>query len=155
MTARSAKAMGWNAQFVAQTADELVDALVENPVPAPLLHIGGQHTRGDVADRLSACGMPTTHIAVYEQRLQPLTPEAIALLSGEERVLVPLFSPRTSAHFASIAPSLERITVLALSEAVALPLPDRVKTSAIVADAPTGDAMKKALHAAVYPSPMG
>jgi uroporphyrinogen-III synthase len=88
----------------------------------PLLHLHGQDRRGDVAETLSARGISTVGVVVYDQDPQTLTAEAATLLSLDQPVLAPVLSPRTarllSAERARLALNAP-LRILALSPAVA------------------------------------
>ena len=120
-TTQVASQAGWAATCAGETADNLVATLIEQGTQGPLLHIGGVHTRGDVAQRLTQAGIITDHIAVYIQRNLPLTDRAIEHLRQDTPVIIPLFSPRAAAHFqASLyQPPQPPCHIVALSQAVA------------------------------------
>jgi uroporphyrinogen-III synthase len=121
-------------------------SLIQHDARAPLLHLCGKQTCGDVAVKLTDAGHPTTALPLYDQREQPLTDAAIALLRGDGAVFVPLFSPRTAAIFCkqlgAAAPTAP-ITVVALSDAVAAALSGAAPHR--TANSPTADAMIAAL----------
>lgn len=145
-TATAAQGQGWDVRQLAQTADALVALLVAAPVEGPLLHIAGQHRRGDIAGRLNAAGLRTDEAIVYDQQLEPLTDAARALLAADRPVLVPLFSPRTAQQFMSGTQDLGGVTIVAISEAVAAEVDhDRIGTM-YIAQAPTSKAMQQAVE---------
>ena len=120
-TAAAARLAGFDAASAEGDAEALLALILSDP-PGPLLHLRGQDTRGDLARRLSASGVPTDEVVVYMQTPQPLTDEAVALLTGTAPVLAPLFSPRSAeilgaecTRIGATAP----IRVVALSAAVA------------------------------------
>jgi uroporphyrinogen-III synthase len=96
-TAAVARGLGFDAADAGADADALVAALAARPPAAPLLHARGVHSRGDVAARLSAAGLPTAEVVVYDQRSLPLSPAARAAAASSAPLVVPLFSPRTAA----------------------------------------------------------
>jgi len=119
-TTRQAGLQGWRAQQAGETAQALIAALIADPPQTPLLHLGGEHTRGDIAGALSAAGLPTQHIALYRQTLLPLEPNAKAAL--EKPCIIPVFSPRTAAQLVTqAAGKLALSHIVALSDAVAAP----------------------------------
>jgi uroporphyrinogen-III synthase len=124
-------------------------ALIQRHAPnAPLLHICGTHTRGEVAQTLSAAGLPTTACTLYEQAEQPLSAQAIALLQGESPLLVPLFSPRSAALFCTQAVAAHYsapLTCVALSPAVGDALSGLHLAKLCYADRPTADALLQAI----------
>ncbi|WP_299700527.1 uroporphyrinogen-III synthase [uncultured Tateyamaria sp.] len=118
-TTERAKQHGWSAQMAGQTADELVATLTDTPMTRHLVHIRGQHTRGDVVTRLRSAGRQVRDCIVYDQVPQLLSAAAHEALMREELTIVPLFSPRTAMQFANQAPRSTSMRVVALSSAVA------------------------------------
>lgn len=123
-TTACAAAAGWTATRRGSTAGELVRALIDAPPPGPLLHLHGVHTRGDVSGRLTEAGIPAAGQVIYDQELLPLSAEARDVLQGETPVIVPLFSPRSAAHFAAQYGAEAPVFLAALSPAVAECLAD-------------------------------
>lgn len=144
-TAAAARNAGWHARNCGANSDELVTALAADPPPAPLLHLSGRHTRGDIASRLSHLGIPTRSLAVYDQPLLPLSSEALAVLAAEDPVIAPIFSPRTARHFADLVFASAPLHVIGLSEAVVEPLKNRQLASLEVAETPDASAMIRAI----------
>jgi uroporphyrinogen-III synthase len=146
VTAAAARAAGWAAQAVGENAEAMIAALIADPPPAPLLHLRGAHGSGDVTGRLTRAGIETRVQTIYDQRLLPLTAQAMALLDGPDPVIAPIFSPRTARQFANMARGGAPLYLVALSPAVAEPLetlafraldvaahPDAVAMAALVA----------------------
>lgn len=121
-TADAARAAGFDALSADGDADALVALILSAGDRGPFLHLHGRDTRGDVAARLAAAGLPATGAVVYAQEPRPLSPQARALLEGAGPVLVPLFSPRTAQLFAATAPHAAALWIAALSPAVAAAL---------------------------------
>ena len=80
-------------------ANALYDLILAQKVMGPLLHLRGEESRGDLAKRLVSAGLETFEAVIYRQIPQPMTVEAITLLTGKDPVLVPLFSPRSAELF--------------------------------------------------------
>ncbi|MEM6938689.1 MAG: uroporphyrinogen-III synthase [Pseudomonadota bacterium] len=118
MTASLAADRGWDVRQVALTADSLIDEMNQS-LAGPLVHFSGRYHRGDVAERLTALGLETSRVTVYEQLPRPLTAEADHALAGETSVLLPLFSPRTAKHFAEQVRALNKVIAVFMSPAVA------------------------------------
>lgn len=97
-TAEAAMRAGGEIALVAQDADTLI---AQNPGPGPLIHLHGEHTRGDVAKRLNLAGIETDEVMVYRQEALPLSDEAKALIEGDTPVVLPLYSPRSARLVAS------------------------------------------------------
>lgn len=124
-TALAATAAGLDPVSAGGDADALVALILSQHPSGTLLHLCGAETRGDVAQRLTQGGVPTLACITYHQVEQPLTSDAIALLRGESPVVVPLFSPRSSALFSAQITDLSPLAPLVcvvLSKAVADPL---------------------------------
>lgn len=116
-TAQVAQALGMRATSADGSADDLVAMILAMRPAAPLLHIRGTHSRGDVAQRLTRAGLPTQEAILYDQPELGLTDEAKAVLLGEAPVIAPLFSPRTAALLAK-APTKAPLLVAGISQAV-------------------------------------
>ncbi|AMJ46055.1 uroporphyrinogen-III synthase [Cereibacter sphaeroides] len=95
-TARAAEAAGLAAHSAEGDAERLIAAILAADEPGPLLHLRGAESRGEVAPRLAAAGLTAAEAVVYDQRPQPLSSEARALLTDGAPVIAPLFSPRTA-----------------------------------------------------------
>jgi uroporphyrinogen-III synthase len=113
--------------------------------PAPLLHIGGVHRRGDVAGRLGEAGIPTAEVDVYDQRRLPLSQDVQQALAGHVPVIVPLFSPRAAQQFASLAHGSAPLHLVTISEAVMAQTRELPTASRQVAGAPDAASMRDAL----------
>ncbi|MEL6608766.1 MAG: uroporphyrinogen-III synthase [Pseudomonadota bacterium] len=118
-TAADARALGYDAWEGPGDADGLVRALIEERPTKALVHLRGAHTRGDVAQRLSAAGIPTEETIVYHQHAQKLSTPAQDALNGARPVVIPLLSPRSAAIVTSGPPPLAPCIIVALSAAVA------------------------------------
>lgn len=144
-TTDTAKGAGWDAQMMGATAEELVATLLRVRPTSPLLHLRGEHSRGNVADRLTALGLTTREQPVYQQLLLPLSDEAAAVSIGERPVIAPLFSPRTARQFADIWAGTAPLWLAAISEATAEPLKTLGFQRLKIAKEPTPKHMRKAV----------
>ena len=136
-----ARAAGWQAQFSGATAEELVSTLAAQRPEAPLVHLHGRHTRGDVAKRLSDLGLKCEGKTIYEQHLQQLEPQTRRLISAQSDLIVPLFSPRLARHFASLGIDQVNLSLIALSQAVAAELKGLPCKDLQVSTAPDAESM--------------
>ena len=118
-TTKIAIAAGWKVLSTAINADGLIDNIINAGATGPFIHLAGRHRRGEIAEKLSIQGTHVDVHTLYDQQLLPLSEEAQSFLNGEARVVVPLFSPRTAKHFIEQAQRLDRVTVIAISDAVA------------------------------------
>lgn len=144
-TAEEATRQGWDGQCAGATADELVATLSAMSERPSLLHISGQHTRGDIVGRLHDAGFAIHHAIAYDQSLEPLTPAAYRIFAEAQPCLVPIFSPRTAAQLVSAAPNLESAHLIALSRPIAMSLAKTNCASLTIAEEPTADAMRAAV----------
>jgi uroporphyrinogen-III synthase len=120
-TAQVAREAGFRVQSAQGDAEALL-ALILREKPQALIHLRGREARGDLAQRLSAAGVFTQERVVYAQDAQPLSDDAVAVLSGKAPVLVPLFSPRSAEILGAAWQGLAThapLVVVAISQAVA------------------------------------
>lgn len=141
-TQDAARRAGFKADLSSETADKLVEALIALQPATPLLHLHGAHTRGDIANRLNSAGIETISNAIYTQDEVLLPHDILDLLHGGHPCIVPLFSPRTAALFATQVKTVSgNVHVIALSHAVAEVIPCDWVVSLRIAKTPTADAM--------------
>ncbi len=139
-TAQAAQDAGLSLTSANGDAEALIAMIAERQPPAPLLHVRGTHSRGDVAERLNALGIPTRPAILYDQPEVPMTQAALRVLQGGRPVVAPVFSPRTGAFLAKM-PVKAPLLVAAMSEAVAKTLsPLHIRESRI-AERPDGASM--------------
>lgn len=143
-TAERARAAGFRAISAGGDADALVTVIRRAGVTGRLLHLRGEDTRGNVAERLNSAGIETESLVVYRQDPVPLSAEALDLLRRPGVVIVPLFSPRTARLFADALPQDRRadLRLVCMSPAVAEAAP---KGMVLVADSPDAAAMARAV----------
>ncbi len=118
-TAEAARRQGLLTESAAGNADALVELLRATKPPEPLLHLRGEHARGDIVARLQAAGLRAEERVVYRQATVPLTAQARRALSSDRPVVVPLFSPRSASILVQQGPFSAPLHVIALSDAVA------------------------------------
>lgn len=140
-TAKQAEARGWDVKIIQQDADNLVREIVAAKVIGPLAHLSGAHRRGDIAGRLAAQDIRVDVHVLYDQPLCQLTPAAMRALAGEVPVILPLFSPRTSAHLGAQVQTAPATTAIAISSAVARAAQPAHFQKTVVVGAPTGHNM--------------
>ena len=95
-TAQVARDLGFEAISAQGDARALRALILAQGEVGPLLHLRGQDTRGDLAENLTAGGIGTDSVVVYDQSPQPLTPEAVAVIAAGGPLIVPVFSPRSA-----------------------------------------------------------
>ena len=145
-TTQAANAAGWQAEMAGLDAAAMIATLSSRAELGPLLHLAGQHRRGDVAGVLSQTGLKVDVETLYNQRLLPLSDDAQALLQGNAAVLVPLFSPRSAQQFVRAASRVEGVMAISISAATADALEGLPLRAHDVATEPTGEAMVKAVE---------
>ena len=96
-TAEIAREFGMDVLSAKGGSRELVSAVKEAKPCGKVLFVRGKHTTGDVVTGLISAGIDTDIVIAYDQISIPLTPDAIQVLRGENRVIIPLFSPRSAA----------------------------------------------------------
>lgn len=119
-TARAAETLGFHAISAHGTASDLIALIMAKPPSAPLLYLHGDIIRVDIAKRLSENGYQARAEAVYGQEERPLSHAAQRLLHQRERVLLPIFSPRSAEVLsARVATATAPLHIVALSDNVA------------------------------------
>lgn len=147
VTAQNARMAGFETTSADGDAETLFAAILADPPKGRLLHLRGQNARGNLAERLTAAGIPTLDLVVYRQDPRPLTAEALALLRAPGPVILPLFSPRSAAHFAKAMPAdaSARLFLAALGPVVADTATAIPYAALVTAKRPDADAMLDAI----------
>ncbi len=145
VTTQAAQAAGWEAQMLGATAEGLLANLLKLKPNSPLLHLRGEHSRGNVAARLTESGLTTREQPIYRQQLLPLSDDASHAAKGDQPIIAPLFSPRTARQFADVWTGSAPLWLAAISEATAEPLKTLSFERLKIADEPTPDKMQKAV----------
>lgn len=147
-TAEVAGAAGFAPEVLGPDADGLVDALSARRAEGPLLHVHGVQTRGEVAGRLRAGGLDVRDVAVYDQRALPPGPDFAQAIQHARKsdLIVPLFSPASATRFAeALGSAAVQMTLLAMSPAVKLALPEHLRKQVTVIPEPAGAEMRRAV----------
>ena len=122
-TADAARAAGWQAQALGGDAEGMVAGLTAAPLHGHWLHARGVDAAGSLGARLRAAGMRVTEVIVYDQRPQPLSDAARAVLSGPAPVTLAVFSPRSARLFVAEAGRVAApVQAVAISPAAAAAL---------------------------------
>lgn len=145
-TTLCAQRAGWQSTYAGITADDLVTSLIGAKPSCPLVHLRGTHTRGNVVERLRAADLDVTDHIVYDQVARALSSRALEALDGKTPVIVPLFSPRSAALFASVPPGRARLTCIAMSREVRGKLSEVPFDRLVLAGEPTADAMRESVE---------
>ncbi len=143
-TAAAARAAGMRVTSANGTADDLV-ALITRARPAGrLLFLRGEHSRGQVAERLNSAGIETDSEVIYRQEERPLSARALTVLQGERPVIVPLFSPRSARLLSRQAAGARApLHLLAMSPAVLAAWEGPLPASARTVELPEAEAMAR------------
>ena len=118
-TAEVARREGFEAVSVGGDVEALIAAILKARPDAPLAHIRGEQTTGDVSARLTKAGILTHDLVVYRQKDCALSPEIFEALAGGETLVVPLFSPRSAEAFLRQVEPTDPLRIVAMSQAVA------------------------------------
>ncbi|MBT9385783.1 uroporphyrinogen-III synthase [Pseudooceanicola sp. CBS1P-1] len=140
-TARAAREAGCTVQSAGGDAEALFTLIRDAGPAGPLLHLHGEHQRGDLAARLNAEGLAVRSLCAYRQRSQPFTTEARALMSGSQPVVAPIYSPRTGRLFAEGWHGTAPLFLAAISPAVAAELNGLERFRLCHAAHPDGESM--------------
>lgn len=140
-TVDAARAAGFVPVSAEGDAESLIALILSTGKVGPLLHLRGEHARGDIAFRLTDAGVTCAQKVVYRQYEIRLTAEAEKLLKGALPVMLPLFSPRTCTILVSQGVFSAPLHVVALSEAVAAAAKPLAPASLVCADRPDSRAM--------------
>ena len=150
-TAEVAQALGFEAQSAQGDVGALAALILARPDAGPLLYLHAEDRAGDLTATLAAAGRQVWSRAVYAQRERPLSAIAETLLSRRGRVLVPLFSPRSTRLFVAALPPKVRadLRCIAISAAAAAPLLPALAADAVIAARPDGPAMLAAISCVI------
>lgn len=154
-SARAATALGYQqVHSAAGDVDTLADLVIQrcSPTAGTLVHAAGSVTAGDLAGRLGQAGFTLRRQMLYQARVaESLSPACIEALRAGTIDMALFFSPRTAATFvrlvtaAGLGGTTGRVTVYALSAAVAAKL-DALSWAALrVAATPTQAALLAAM----------
>ena len=122
-TANAAKDAGLRPLAIAPDAAHLILQIKAARPKGALLHLRGRETRGNISNLLHSTGIDTVDVVIYAQDPLPLAHPAVAALLSQTPLLVPLFSPRTAALFATELgriPAVSPLFIAAMSGEVAL-----------------------------------
>lgn len=144
-TTRAAQTAGWRAKSAGGDAEALLKRILADAPAIPLVHFRGAFARGNLAQRLSEAGVETHEVVVYQQVSVPLSPDALAVLNGENPVILPIFSPRSAAQLVQQGPFSAPLVVVAMSDAVASEAAALAPARLVVAEKPDAGSMVAAI----------
>ena len=148
-TAAAAAEVGFSPLSAGGDANALIALILSHHETGPLLHIRGEHVRGDLAKRLNAAGVITREFVAYRQQSQALSPQALAVLSGNRPVILPLFSPRTVTILAESSPFSAPLHVVPIGAEAAELAKELHPRSILQATSPDAMAMVRAVRASL------
>ena len=144
-TAGIAESLGYSAVSLGGDAASLVAELKAlNPV-VPLIHLRGEHSRGDVSASLTSAGLECQEIVVYQQVEVCWGEKVRARLEGARLVILPVLSPRTAKLVSARVGNSSKIWPVAMSPAVAMDLTLLGAAPAVVSASPTEAALIEAI----------
>jgi uroporphyrinogen-III synthase len=146
-TAAAARASGFEAISAEGDVAALAEMILAKEGKGPILIIRPEIVAGKLHQRVERAGIHAVSAIAYRQQALKLTQEAVDLLTGDQPVLLPLFSPRSAklfcGEFRRIAGSTP-LFIVAISSAVIAEL-DIPAQDIKVADRPVAEAMYQAL----------
>jgi uroporphyrinogen-III synthase len=148
-TGEAAADRGADVGVVALDAARLVERILETGVPAPLLHLRGEHARGEIAQTLSSAGIETHEAVVYAQQAVAMGADALRLIRGDGPLVLPLYSPRSARLVGQAARPGPQVHVIALSQAVAQEYAAVTGQDAEICESPEGHVMIERIAAAL------
>jgi uroporphyrinogen-III synthase len=149
-TARAASAAGFEALSASGTATDLIE-LIASEGAGEVIYARGEHIARDLRSELGALGVPVRDLIVYAQNALPLSSEIIELLSGDQRVIFPLFSARSMGLLKEAIKGKINAELIAvcISKNVANAVPDGMFAEKHTCAAPNSAAMIQALSAVI------
>lgn len=144
-TAQAASDAGFLVNASDGDAVALVKMILSYPYLGKLLHIRGEHSRGEVAKYLSQNGHPCEDMVVYSQTAKPLISRVIEAVQGGEPLILPLFSPRTASLLLKQITPAPGSHIVAMSKSVAEPFYKFDQLGVTVVDFPRSDEMLMAI----------
>lgn len=152
-TADAARAAGFEALSASGNSVDLL-ALVSEEGGGEMIYARGTHVARDLKGDLAALGIPVSEVIVYDQEPQSLSDAALKALSGVQRVIFPVFSPRTARVLSEVLTqdggdfTAPRIA-LCLSQNVANQVKAAHFSEVIQSEAPNAAAMRSAFESLI------
>lgn len=146
-TANAARAAGHEVIQAGGDAEALIDLIQSQKPQAPLLHIRGEHARGNVAQTLTQAGIRTFDRIAYRQIALPLSDDARKALQGSTPVIAPLFSPRSVTLLLESLPEKSQPWVAVISPNAARRVDAMLQRRMMIAKTPDAAGMLDAVEA--------
>lgn len=144
-TAQRARAGGLQAISCKGDSKDLIARILSDKQKGPLFHFRGEHSRGAIAENLIKSGCEIKEVIVYKQVQLMLNNVARTLLERENRVIVPLFSPRGAAQFVKQYKGRAKLEIVAISKDVAEIARTIKPVRVVIAQNPNAKAMISAI----------
>lgn len=145
-TAKAATAIGLNAISANGSIEDLriLAAAYTKENQGDFLYLRGRHVAGPL-------GFQARETIIYEQHENSLSPDAMLVLAAPERVIIPLFSPRTAAVFMRqiAGVSILNTCAVCISKNVAKELNTSKFAKTIIAKEPNALAVTREIAAAL------
>ncbi|MFQ1700423.1 uroporphyrinogen-III synthase [Loktanella agnita] len=135
-TGQAAQDAGFSPIVGPADAEGLIGMISAAGPAMTLVHIRGEHSRGNIAERLTDAGLRCTEVIGYKQHAKKLNAAALDALTSGAPVVFPLFSPRTAEILVENGPFTTPIDVVAISSAVEVIAVDLQPRFMVVADRP-------------------
>ncbi|MBK1634851.1 uroporphyrinogen-III synthase [Rhodovulum adriaticum] len=141
-TASAARAEGFSARSAHGTAEELVKVVAADPPGGRLLHLRGEHARGNIAAALRERGFDADERVVYDQRPLDFDPAVKQAVADAPLTYLPLFSPRSAALVAKQLQGCPgKLAIVSMSAAVTAAWDGPEPAAFVQASYPDGPAM--------------
>ena len=149
-TTALAENLGLNAVDCGGDANALVDHIVGLAPLTPLVHIRGEHGRGNIADRLNQAGIETLERIIYRQTALPVDVSFKRAFQSGRIVIAPLFSPRSVGLFMNVLPSEAEPWLAIISANAAERVDAKFQRKMMVASAPNREAMLDSIEEILF-----
>lgn len=117
-TSHAAQSKGYTVRNARGDAAALTAMIAAARPTGPLVHLAGRHRHGDIANQLSAAGIPCTTVIAYDQVATDLPPALVAAARQITPLVAPVFSARSAQGLLKISGHAS-LHVIAISAAVA------------------------------------
>lgn len=146
-TAKAAEKAGFDSRSADGDGMDLAMMIRRFQPDAAVLHIHGAELRVNLAQVLAETDCQIDQVLAYDQVPCELTEEAGQLLKTGEKVILPLFSPRSARLLARSAGLIRaELSVVALSQAVAEAAKLLNPVQTVISGVATGPAMLKSIE---------
>ncbi|NDR57610.1 uroporphyrinogen-III synthase [Aliiruegeria sabulilitoris] len=145
-TAEMARAEGYSVRMTRPTVASLTTALIEEAAGIAIVHVTGQHRRGNLAETLREAGRTSRTLVAYDQRALTLRPDVLNILKKNVDIIAPVFSPRSANLLSQAAEQRSaHVHVVAISEATAKAWVARPGERVLIAASPDASGILSAM----------